>query len=154
MPKRVHLRINFCGDSGSTAKVYILAPGDKLPFTNDSVDFVISAHALEHFWDPIKAIKEWLRVVKAGGYVYMDVPHKERTFERVLPRTPLAELLDRHAGKLLPTNPTEDLKPERHKSVWITEDLLELCKHFNWNVVKWRDVDDKVGNGFTIVIKK
>ncbi|KAL3121104.1 hypothetical protein niasHT_005364 [Heterodera trifolii] len=135
-------------------EVHILAPGDNLPFTNNSVDFVVSAHVLEHFWDPIKTIKEWLRVVKPGGFVYMDVPHKERTMENNLPRTPLTELLERHEGKRKPTNPAEELKPERHKSVWITSDLLELCRHFNWNVVEWRDVDDKVGNGFTIVIKK
>uniref|UniRef100_A0A183C9F9 Smr domain-containing protein n=1 Tax=Globodera pallida TaxID=36090 RepID=A0A183C9F9_GLOPA len=116
MPKRVHLRINFCADCLELR--------------------------LQH------------QAKNGGGYVYMDVPHKERTFDQALPRTPLAELLDRHAGKRLPTNPVEAFKPEGHKSVWITEDLLELCKHFNWNVVKWRNVDDKVGNGFTIVIKK
>ncbi|KAL3083807.1 hypothetical protein niasHS_008152 [Heterodera schachtii] len=126
-------------------EVHVLAPGDNLPFTNNSVDFVVSAHVLEHFWDPIKTIKEWLRVVKPGGFVYMDVPHKERTMENNLPRTPLTELLERHEGKRKPTNPAEELKPERHKSVWITSDLLELCRHFNWNVVEWRDVDDKDG---------
>jgi ubiquinone/menaquinone biosynthesis C-methylase UbiE len=49
------------------AKVHIVAWGDRLPFTNESVDFVINFHVLEHFFDPIKAIQEWLRVVKKGG---------------------------------------------------------------------------------------
>jgi ubiquinone/menaquinone biosynthesis C-methylase UbiE len=47
--------------------VHIVAWGDRLPFTNESVDFVINSHVLEHFFDPIKAIQEWLRVVKKGG---------------------------------------------------------------------------------------
>ena len=52
--------------SKELAKVHIVSPGDQLPFTNNSIDFVINSHVLEHFFDPIKAIKEWLRVVKCG----------------------------------------------------------------------------------------
>ncbi|KAL3088406.1 hypothetical protein niasHS_008361 [Heterodera schachtii] len=137
-------------NSGNPAKVHIIAPGDKLPFANDSVDFVINAHVLEHIFDPIKAIKEWLRVVKPGGFVYMDIPHKERTFDQGRNRTALSELLERHSR---PTNATANAA-HAHVSFWITEDLLELCRHFNWTVAEWRDIDDKVGNGFTIVLKK
>lgn len=52
--------------ANKTAKVHILAQGNRLPFANDSLDFVISSHAIEHFYDPIGAIQEWLRVVKPG----------------------------------------------------------------------------------------
>jgi ubiquinone/menaquinone biosynthesis C-methylase UbiE len=48
--------------------VDIVAPGDKLPFANNSLDYVLSSHVLEHFWDPIKTIKEWLRVVRPGKF--------------------------------------------------------------------------------------
>lgn len=48
---------------GSVAKVDVVAPGDHLPFSNDSQDFVVSSHVLEHFFDPIKAIEEWLRYI-------------------------------------------------------------------------------------------
>ncbi|KAL3090577.1 hypothetical protein niasHS_005489 [Heterodera schachtii] len=135
--------------SGKAAKVHIIAPGDKLPFTNNSVDFVINSHVLEHFYDPIKAIEEWLRIVKPGGFVYMDIPHKERTFDRNRNRTTLAELLERHQHP----NAGNDTAHEHH-SVWVTEDVLELCRHFNWTVADWREADDKLGIGFTIVLKK
>jgi SAM-dependent methyltransferase len=125
---------------------------------------VISSHVIEHFWvrifcqpnlffkDPIKTIEEWLRVVKPGGYVYMDIPHKERTFDKPRNRTTLSELLKRY------NKPAEE--GDRHWSVWITEDVLELARYFNWTVVEWSDQDDKTGVlwypaiGFTVVLKK
>jgi SAM-dependent methyltransferase len=136
--------------TGEYLKVDVEAPGDNLPFEDESVDFVISSHVLEHFWDPIKAIKEWMRVVKTSGYVFMIVPHKDRTFDKDRPRTLLRELVDRHDGSI--EAPEIDL--HSHYSVWITKDLLELCSYMELNVVEYQDEDDKVGNGFTIVIRK
>lgn len=141
-----HDEIAFCG---YCAPVHIVASGDALPLKDNTVDFVISSHVIEHFYDPIKTIQEWLRVVRPGGYVYMIVPHKERTFDKDRPRTALAELLERH---YFPNPPAVD--HHGHYSVWITEDFVELCRFFNWPIVAIQDVDDKVGNGFTIVIQK
>lgn len=138
--------IRMCGEY---APVHIVSAGDDLPFKDNVWDFVISSHVIEHFYDPIKTMKEWLRVVKPGGYVYVIAPHKERTFDKDRPRTPLAELIDRHEH---PNPPVPD--HHGHYSVWITEDFVELCHAMGWNVVAIQDVDDKVGNGFTIVIQK
>lgn len=139
--------IKMCGQA---LKVDIVAAGDALPVADASQDFVISSHVIEHFFDPIKAIKEWLRVIRPGGYIFIIAPHKERTFDKDKPRTPLAELLDRHTGKIPP--PAVDT--HHHYTIWTTEDLLELCRHLELNVVASQDVDDKVGNGFTVVIQK
>lgn len=135
--------------TGSYAKVDIVAPGDKLPLADNSVDYVISSHVIEHFYDPVQTVNEWLRVVRPGGYIYIIAPHKERTFDKDRPRTTLAELIDRHDH---PNPPVPD--HHGHYSVWITEDFLELSQHYGWNVIASQDVDDKVGNGFTIVIQK
>jgi SAM-dependent methyltransferase len=135
--------------TGQYAPVNIVASGDKLPIESDSQDFVISSHVIEHFYDPISAVKEWLRVVRPSGYVYIIAPHKERTFDRDRPRTALSELLERHE---FPNPPVPD--HHGHYSVWITKDFLELCDHFKWKVVAVQDVDDKIGNGFTIVLQK
>lgn len=135
---------------GQFLPVDIVAPGDNIPVADESCDFVISSHVLEHFPDPIKALKEWYRVIKTGGYIFMIVPHKERTFDRSKKRTTLAELLERHATGIYP-------KPKsNHYSFWVTEDLLDLVENIplDWKVIDFQDADDKVGNGFTIVIKK
>jgi len=134
---------------GRYLPVDIVAPGDDLPFKDNSIDFVISSHVIEHFYDPIKTIQEWLRVVRPGGYVYMIVPHKERTFDSIHPRTVLAELIQRHEQ---PNPPIPD--HHGHYSIWITEDFIDLCRYYSWPICAIQDVDDKVGNGFTIVIQK
>ena len=138
--------VKMCGEC---LKVDIEAPGNQLPFDNNSIDFVISSHVIEHFYDPIQAIKEWLRVVKPGGYVYIIAPHKDRTFDKDRPVTSVAELVERHTYP----NPPE-VDEHIHYSVWRTQDFVDLCTYYQWRVVAVQDVDDKVGNGFAVVIKK
>lgn len=131
-------------------KVDLIADGDNLPFKDNTLDFVFTSHVLEHFYDPIKALKEWYRVVKNGGYIFMIIPHKERTFDKDRERTTLDELINRHNE----TSKTNKKFEDKHHSVWITEDVLLLCKYLKMNVVEYHDIDDAVGNGFTIVIQK
>ena len=132
---------------GTFLPVDIVAPGDKLPLEDASVDFVVSSHCIEHFPDPIKTLKEWHRVVRPGGYLYVIAPHKERTFDRDRPRTTLAELIQRHQTGI---GPDPDAA---HCSVWITEDFVELIHWLGWSIVTVQDSDDKVGNGFAVVIR-
>ena len=135
--------IKVCGEA---LPVDIVAPGDQLPLDDNSVDFVISSHVMEHFPDPIKTLKEWYRVVRPGGYIYVIAPHKERTFDRERPRSTLAELIERHETG---NGPDPDVA---HCSIWITEDFVELVQWLGWPLVAVQDTDDKVGNGFAVVI--
>lgn len=124
-------------------KVDVVAPGDVLPFDDDSHDFVFSSHVIEHFPDPIKALYEWVRV--ARNYVVVIAPHRDRTFDIKNPLTPVAELIERYRGGF-----TSDV--DRHWSVWTCESFIELCNATGLHVVDHQDPDDKVGNGFTVVI--
>lgn len=47
----------------------VVASGDDLPFKDGEFDFVCSIHSFEHFADPVKTLKEWLRIVKLGGVI-------------------------------------------------------------------------------------
>lgn len=124
-------------------KVDVMAPGDELPFNDDSYDFVFSSHVIEHFPDPIRALFEWVRV--ARRYVVVIAPHRNRTFDIENPLTPVAELVERHRSGF-----TSDM--DRHWSVWTCESFIELCNATGLHVTDHQDPDDKVGNGFTVVI--
>ena len=137
--------IELCGRAQA---VDVVAMAWDLPFTSGSLDYVLSSHVLEHCWDVIGTLEEWLRVLRPGGLIYMDIPHKERTFDAERGRTPLAELVARHAG------PPLEVDDHSHHSVWIAEDWREICEHMGWALEYLRQVDDKVGNGFTVVIRK
>ena len=139
---------------GTYLPVDIKASGDDIPVDNNSQDFVINSHVLEHFQNPIKAMVEWDRVVKPGGHIFMIVPHKMRTFDIDKPRTTLVEVVQRWYEKL----PNND--HSKHFSFWITQDLINVVnwmtrnKVVNWEIVEVEDSDSKVGNGFTVVCKK
>ncbi len=173
------------------AVVNIVALGDDLPFKDNTLDYVLSSHVIEHFFDPVKALREWHRVVKPGGYLFIIAPHKERTFDKPREVTPVSELMDRADGRIRITDyarPTFDANGQamggsmdrpvqllirdkknqalekgwkyyeaddhHHWSVWRTADFVELVKHLNYKIVEVQDIDDKVGNGFTVVIRK
>ncbi|HEY2632915.1 MAG TPA: methyltransferase domain-containing protein [Solirubrobacteraceae bacterium] len=125
------------------AKVDVVAPGDDLPFDDDSVDFVFSSHVIEHFPDPIRALYEWVRV--ARRYVVVVVPHRERTFDAGRPLTTADELLKRHSDNFTS-------EEDQHWSVWTCESFLEMCKRIGLHAIDHLDPDDKVGNGFIVVV--
>ena len=79
---------------GKARKVDIVASGGSVPRADESQDFIVSAHVLEHMPNPIKALLEWDRLIRPGGIIFMIVPHKERTFDRDYERTTLQHLID------------------------------------------------------------
>jgi SAM-dependent methyltransferase len=42
-----------------------------------SFDFVHSSHCLEHLHDPQRALTEWLRIVRPGGFLIITVPDED-----------------------------------------------------------------------------
>lgn len=154
--------VKLCGEA---MPVDYVAPGDNLPFPDATWDYVISSHVLEHFFDPIAAVKEWLRVIKPGGYVFMIVPKSRALPGETRPPTTLRELLDRHEGRMLPSQVDMTgyqkstvtglpLDEHGHWSVWDLQDFLPVCAHFGWNVVAQEETDSKVGNGWCVVLRK
>ena len=59
-----------------------VADGSDLASVPDSAyEFVLSSHNLEHFANPVKAIKEWQRVTRQGGALILAVPDYRYTFD-------------------------------------------------------------------------
>ena len=75
----------------------IVADGARLEVIPDgSQDFVIACHLIEHIEDPVGAIKNWLRVLKDGGILFVAIPDKRLTFDVEREPTPLEHLFDDH----------------------------------------------------------
>jgi SAM-dependent methyltransferase len=60
---------------------------DLAPVADRSVDFVIANHVLEHLVDPLAALREWLRVVRPGGHLYVAVPDHANPLDHLRPIT-------------------------------------------------------------------
>jgi SAM-dependent methyltransferase len=46
-------------------------------FSSATQDFVFSSHLLEHIKEHEKALREWWRVLRPGGYLCLYLPHKD-----------------------------------------------------------------------------
>ena len=67
---------------------------DRLPSTDDSLDFVVLSHVIEHVANPVRVIGEVFRVLRPGGRALIAAPDKRYTFDRTREITPVAALLD------------------------------------------------------------
>jgi SAM-dependent methyltransferase len=75
--------------------VDVIDDGETLSTVGDeSVDFVVANHFLEHCEDPIKALLNMFRVLRPGGVLYLAVPDKRFTFDRNRELTSLQHLVD------------------------------------------------------------
>lgn len=75
-------------------KQFLLEATDLHSIADESYDFLLSSHCIEHIANPMKALTEWKRVLKQGGVMVVVVPHRGATFDHRRPVTPLEHLLD------------------------------------------------------------
>lgn len=60
---------------------------------DESQDFVIANHVIEHFQNPLAFLKSAHRVLKHDGILFMAFPNKERTFDSDRPVTTFEHLI-------------------------------------------------------------
>lgn len=78
-------------------RVDILDDGETLKtIKENSLDFVIAHHFLEHCQDPIGTIKNHLRVLKKGGILYLAIPDHRFNVDSLISPTPLTHLISDH----------------------------------------------------------
>ena len=161
--------------------VDLLDDAEMLRAVNDeSQDFLIANHVIEHMQDPISTLWHWLRVLRSGGIVYFAVPDKRFTFDKARPLTSLGHLLcdfsagpagsfDEHVteiARLVERVPEEDIpqrvkaahdaKESPHFHVWTAESFREVLEHchavlcFPFSIEEIRSVD----NEFIVVLRK
>jgi predicted SAM-dependent methyltransferase len=143
---------------GKAAPVDVVSNGDTLPFEDSSQDYLVNSHVLEHFFDPIKTLEEWRRVVKPGGYILSIVPHELRVPDESRPADTLQNLIDRHEGKFKPEQVNWEgahggKSEHGHWTVWNLELFIALANYMKFEIVATEDPDQKVGNGLTMLMR-
>ena len=74
-----------------------VSDGDSLPGIGDSeYDFVAASHVLEHIANPLKALREWKRIVRPGGVLLVIVPDRKGTFDHRRTVTTMEHILRDH----------------------------------------------------------
>ncbi|WP_262152504.1 methyltransferase domain-containing protein [Chryseobacterium foetidum] len=77
-----------------TGTQFILDGTDLNQIHDNSYDFLLSSHNLEHIANPLKAVEEWVRVLKKGGALVLILPDKRYTFDINRPYTKFDHILD------------------------------------------------------------
>jgi len=67
--------------ANKSGKVIINDAVDIFSIMDETYDFCFSSHCLEHIANPLKAISEWLRIIKKEGYCIIIVPEKSLCFD-------------------------------------------------------------------------
>lgn len=63
------------GKIDSPQSKWLVGDGEKLPFVNNSIDYVTHIGSLEHYLDPLKGAEEISRVLKPGGKAAILLPN-------------------------------------------------------------------------------
>ncbi len=56
-------------------------------------DAILSSHVIEHLANPLRALGEWNRVLRRGGWIIVVAPEGARTFDHARDPTPLAHFM-------------------------------------------------------------
>jgi SAM-dependent methyltransferase len=67
----------YCANHPAKGPIQLRGHADKLPFDNESLDFVYSSHLLEDYLDWTPVLNEWSRVLRPNGYMIILVPDKQ-----------------------------------------------------------------------------
>jgi SAM-dependent methyltransferase len=77
-----------------------------LPFADNSVDYVVTSHVLEHIANPVAALAEWYRVLRPGGIIYLVVPDRRHTWDHARAPTPVDHFLEDYERGTTPADAT------------------------------------------------
>ena len=145
--------------TGAVAQLHIEARADNIPLPDESEDFILSSHVIEHCPNLIKTLLEWFRIIKKNGLIYMIVPQRDAAPSDV--GRPLTDW--QHVYEDFITQADEYSEPESgrfghcHYHVFDTLSMrgfIEQIFGTRLTLVDQLERDDKLGNGFTLVYRK
>jgi SAM-dependent methyltransferase len=99
--------------------------GDAQDLSNiedDSVDFVIANHLVEHLDNPIRGLEEMVRILRPGGVLYLALPDPRVTFDFERQLTSVEHLVDEYRNG-------PDQTREAHFHDWVEK--VEAHTHFD-----------------------
>jgi SAM-dependent methyltransferase len=125
----------------------IIADASSIPVGNEEFDFLISSHCLEHVPNTLRTLKEWARVIRPGGTLFLVLPHGDRTLDRYRAKTTLEHHI--HDLERLGEAKSDPSHFEEMKNGWLMNpDPFEEQKKLyekEWGAPVW-DFDFRVEN--------
>jgi SAM-dependent methyltransferase len=110
----------FVFDPAKAPGTQYVGEATELPMIDDdSYDFLLSSHTIEHTANPLRALREWHRVLRPGALLVIVAPDPTRTFDRRRPVTTLAHLIEDEARETPESDLTHMDEIVRLHDLWI-----------------------------------
>jgi SAM-dependent methyltransferase len=139
----------------------------------DGVDFVSAFQVLEHADDPIAVAASWMKLLRAGGLIFVTVPAADNVIESGRPITPLRHMLEDHffgrsgdsyeskghifsfisacaasGGELMPWYAKEDVESYARRLLFEVKELDDHDLH--WHTYDLKTLVDVIGIAFAV----
>ena len=124
----------------------IISDANVIPKPAETFDYIVSSHVLEHMQNTIATLKEWERVLKKDGILFLVLPHGDRTFDRHREKTTLEHHISDY-DKL--TDEYDHSHNEEIKKGWSKNEDFDVGKEEyerEWGAPVW-DFDFRLRKG-------
>jgi SAM-dependent methyltransferase len=149
-------QLHYCGD---VAPIDVVGELSAIPILDSVADFVLHSHVWEHSPNPLKALREWVRVVKDNGIIFAIVPHRSALPTDVGRPVTTMQQLEHYLLEDAQPADFPDIEHRGHYIVFSTDLLLNIMFWFNerffdeglsLSLLAFLEVDDKAGNGHLV----
>jgi ubiquinone/menaquinone biosynthesis C-methylase UbiE len=144
---------------GHYAQVDISGVADDIPVSDNSQDYIVNSHMIEHVTDVIGAFLEWNRVLKPGGVIFMIFPKRDALSTDVSrPITTVDEFVAIYRKRTSLSQQQRE-HDTGHKHVFSLQSMIDLINWCNenlslsWVIEATEETDSKTINGHTVVAR-
>lgn len=74
-------------------RYFVSEAGSLTDVPSGEYDCILSSHVIEHIANPLRALREWGRVITGDGILVLVVPHRDGTFDHRRPLTTIKHLI-------------------------------------------------------------
>lgn len=155
-----HYKQEQANYAAEPAKVDALGDFLDIPFRDESFDYLITSHVIEHVPNLFAAYVEAGRVVKNEGVFFCIFPNRNaEPTDRVRALTTLDQMIDAYEKGIDMSKIPEHLW-RGHHLVLSLQSMLRAINLINnvglghWLLESIEETDSKVGNGHTVVLRK
>lgn len=152
-------QVEMCG---SYANADVFSDAAMLDFDDNSLDYVVSSHMLEHHPDPIGCLLEWVRVVRDGGCIFTIVPKRNaHPLDEGRPISVITEMIEAWENHATVETAAPAINGGKGGHYWVFDldlitSMVNAANSFMTDkklvMEQLLETDDKVGNGHLFIL--
>lgn len=108
---------------------------------NESQDYVIANHVLEHSPNPIQVLENWCRVTRPSGLLFVTVPIAETTFDKDRTLTTVDHIMDDYQLSRRGEEAAMEKRNLAHYREWVAISVPAMQKDMNVSLPNVRQTE-------------